>query len=191
LEAFGLASLRDLPDLERLKAEGLLQTGQENADLDSALLLGKRRRIPWRATTLFDAKNSAHATWPRLGSRVRIPSPAPNFLKEINFLERPFGAVFCFPASLSKIGEAEGKQWGEDRSGRAATFGICQASIVPSRVTPGNGARSPDNLPSRWLGMLPEMTVAFSIRSPGCFLSFFAKDTDQIIQLVHQGSPSA
>ena len=37
LEAFGFASLRDLPDLERLKAEGLLQRGQGEADLDSAL----------------------------------------------------------------------------------------------------------------------------------------------------------
>ena len=35
LEAFGFASLRDL---ERLKAEGLMQTGQrEEDDLDSAL----------------------------------------------------------------------------------------------------------------------------------------------------------
>jgi segregation and condensation protein B len=37
LEAFGLASLRDLPDLERLKPEGLLQRGQGEDDLDSAL----------------------------------------------------------------------------------------------------------------------------------------------------------
>jgi segregation and condensation protein B len=37
LEVFGLVSLRDLPDLERLKAEGLMQTGQEENDLDSAL----------------------------------------------------------------------------------------------------------------------------------------------------------
>ena len=37
LEAFGFASLRDLPDLERLKAEGLLQKGQGENDLDSAL----------------------------------------------------------------------------------------------------------------------------------------------------------
>jgi hypothetical protein len=37
LEAFGLASLRDLPDLERLKAEGLLQDGERDAELDSAL----------------------------------------------------------------------------------------------------------------------------------------------------------
>jgi segregation and condensation protein B len=37
LEAFGLASLRDLPDLERLNAEDLLQRGQGDADLDSAL----------------------------------------------------------------------------------------------------------------------------------------------------------
>jgi segregation and condensation protein B len=40
LEAFGLASLRDLPDLERLKAEGLLEGGQGDADLDGALGLG-------------------------------------------------------------------------------------------------------------------------------------------------------
>jgi segregation and condensation protein B len=37
LEAFGFASLRDLPDLERLKAEGVLQIGQEEAELDGAL----------------------------------------------------------------------------------------------------------------------------------------------------------
>jgi hypothetical protein len=32
--------LRDLPDLERLKAEGLLQSARGGADLDSALGLG-------------------------------------------------------------------------------------------------------------------------------------------------------
>jgi segregation and condensation protein B len=37
LEAFGLASLRDLPDLERLKPEGLLQRGEREDDLDGAL----------------------------------------------------------------------------------------------------------------------------------------------------------
>jgi segregation and condensation protein B len=37
LEAFGLASLRDLPDLERLKAEGLLERGQGDPDLDGVL----------------------------------------------------------------------------------------------------------------------------------------------------------
>ena len=40
LETFGFASLRDLPDLERLKAEGLLQGGQGDHDLDGALGLG-------------------------------------------------------------------------------------------------------------------------------------------------------
>ena len=40
LEAFGFASLRDLPDLEQLKAEGLLERGQGDADLDQALGLG-------------------------------------------------------------------------------------------------------------------------------------------------------
>jgi segregation and condensation protein B len=37
LEAFGFASLRDLPDLERLKAEGVLQRGQGEDELDNAL----------------------------------------------------------------------------------------------------------------------------------------------------------
>jgi segregation and condensation protein B len=37
LEAFGFASLRDLPDLELLKAEGHLRKGQGENDLDSAL----------------------------------------------------------------------------------------------------------------------------------------------------------
>ena len=37
LEAFGFGSLRDLPDLERLKAEGLLQGGQGEDELDNAL----------------------------------------------------------------------------------------------------------------------------------------------------------
>jgi segregation and condensation protein B len=40
LEAFGFASLRDLPDLERLKAEDLLRSGQGDDDLDGALGLG-------------------------------------------------------------------------------------------------------------------------------------------------------
>jgi segregation and condensation protein B len=40
LEAFGFASLRDLPDLERLKAEGLLQSAGSDTDLDAALGLG-------------------------------------------------------------------------------------------------------------------------------------------------------
>src|ERR1700733_12598414 len=40
LEVFGFASPRDLPDLERLKAEGQLQRGQGEDDLDSALGLG-------------------------------------------------------------------------------------------------------------------------------------------------------
>jgi segregation and condensation protein B len=44
LEAFGLASLRDLPDLERLRAEGALQGGQGEEDLDSALGLNDDRQ---------------------------------------------------------------------------------------------------------------------------------------------------
>jgi len=41
LEAFGFASLRDLPDLEWLKAEGLLERGEGEDDLDSALGLAE------------------------------------------------------------------------------------------------------------------------------------------------------
>jgi segregation and condensation protein B len=37
LEAFGFASLRDLPDLEQLKAERLLERGQGDRGLDGAL----------------------------------------------------------------------------------------------------------------------------------------------------------
>jgi segregation and condensation protein B len=37
LEAFGFATLRDLPDLERLETEKLLRRGQGDDDLDSAL----------------------------------------------------------------------------------------------------------------------------------------------------------
>jgi segregation and condensation protein B len=44
LEAFGLASLRDLPDLERLKAEGLPQRDGVEAELDSALGLAEEEQ---------------------------------------------------------------------------------------------------------------------------------------------------
>jgi segregation and condensation protein B len=44
LEVFGFASLRDLPDLERLKLEGMIQTGQVEDDLDSALGLAEEER---------------------------------------------------------------------------------------------------------------------------------------------------
>jgi segregation and condensation protein B len=37
LEAFGFATLRDLPDLERLETEKLLRRGQGDDGLDSAL----------------------------------------------------------------------------------------------------------------------------------------------------------
>jgi segregation and condensation protein B len=50
LEAFGFASLRDLPDLERLKAEGLLQRGHgEEDDLDSALGLADEHEDPFES----------------------------------------------------------------------------------------------------------------------------------------------
>jgi segregation and condensation protein B len=47
LEAFGFASLRDLPDLERLEAEGLLMKGQEEDGLDGALGLAREEQDAW------------------------------------------------------------------------------------------------------------------------------------------------
>jgi segregation and condensation protein B len=49
LEAFGFASLRDLPDLERLKADGLLQRDGDEADLDSALGLADEHEDPFES----------------------------------------------------------------------------------------------------------------------------------------------
>jgi hypothetical protein len=121
-------------------------------------------------------------TLPRLGSRVRIPSPAPNFLEEINGLKRSSGAASCFPAPLVETGEAWGK---EDRSGRTATFGICRPPMSRAGHSRQRRTTAGQNLRSRWLRVLPEMTIAFSIRFPGCFFSFFAKDTELIVQLVH------
>jgi segregation and condensation protein B len=44
LEAFGFATLRDLPDLERLKAEGLLERDGGEAELNSALGLAEEEQ---------------------------------------------------------------------------------------------------------------------------------------------------
>ncbi len=41
LEVFGLATLRDLPDIERLEDEGLLEMPKPEADLDAALFAGE------------------------------------------------------------------------------------------------------------------------------------------------------
>src|SRR5580693_826507 len=57
-------------------------------------------------------------------SRVRIPSPAPDFPREISFVERSFGAFFCFPAPGTKTGEAGGKQQKSGSSRHSATFGM-------------------------------------------------------------------
>ena len=41
LEVFGLATLRDLPDIERLEDEGLLEPPRPEADLDAVLFAGE------------------------------------------------------------------------------------------------------------------------------------------------------
>jgi chromosome segregation and condensation protein ScpB len=56
LEVFGLASLRDLPDIEKLEDEGLLQRPTSGRDIDGVLGLGEEDHNPideadddWRA----------------------------------------------------------------------------------------------------------------------------------------------
>jgi hypothetical protein len=46
LEALGFASLRDLPEIERLEAEDLLQNGESESDLDRALGLATDEEYP-------------------------------------------------------------------------------------------------------------------------------------------------
>ena len=53
LETFGFASLRDLPDLERLKASGLPQGGHGEADLDEALGLVSAEDKPLEDNDVF------------------------------------------------------------------------------------------------------------------------------------------
>jgi len=55
LEAFGFATLRDLPDLERLKADSSLQGGQGKADLDGVLgLADGGDHDTWENNNVFD-----------------------------------------------------------------------------------------------------------------------------------------
>jgi segregation and condensation protein B len=51
LEAFSFASLRDLPDLERLKAKGLADRGREEDELDSALGLADDNEDPFESVS--------------------------------------------------------------------------------------------------------------------------------------------
>jgi segregation and condensation protein B len=54
LEVFGLATLRELPDIERLEDEGLLETPKPGADLDAILFAGEEG---------FDAESDAGEHW--------------------------------------------------------------------------------------------------------------------------------
>ena len=56
------ASLRDLPDLERLKAEGLLQTGQGEAELDGVLGLGSSEDVFPEEMAGNEARRRGHGT---------------------------------------------------------------------------------------------------------------------------------
>jgi segregation and condensation protein B len=62
LEAFGFASLRDLPDLEQLKAEGLMQTGQGEAELEGVLGLGSSEDVFPEEMAGNDARRRGHGT---------------------------------------------------------------------------------------------------------------------------------
>ncbi|MGJ0511288.1 SMC-Scp complex subunit ScpB [Methylocystis sp.] len=54
LEVFGLATLRELPDIERLEDEGLLEMPKSEADLDAILFAGEEG---------FDAESDAGEHW--------------------------------------------------------------------------------------------------------------------------------
>ena len=54
LEVFGLGSLRDLPDIERMEAEGLLQPSPANSELDAALGLSDEGEFFEAEDTDFD-----------------------------------------------------------------------------------------------------------------------------------------
>ena len=58
LEVFGLATLRDLPDIERLEDEGLLERPRPEADLDAVLFAGDERisRIATRGSVGNDRR---------------------------------------------------------------------------------------------------------------------------------------
>jgi segregation and condensation protein B len=62
LEAFGFATLRDLPDLERLKPEGLIQTGQGEAELDGVLGLGSSEDVFPEEMAGNEARRRGHGT---------------------------------------------------------------------------------------------------------------------------------
>ena len=76
LEAFGFASLRDLPDLEQLEAEVRCKQGRGRMISIARLGWLKRSRIAWRIMTGFSANGPPP---PIMGALVRIPPGAPFF----------------------------------------------------------------------------------------------------------------
>jgi hypothetical protein len=79
-------------------------------------------RIGWRKKTM---------TLPRLGSWVRIPSPAPKFFTiDIELRETPRSAC-CFPTSPIKAGEA----WGKRRKANVALLPRTIGGVAMYRCT--------------------------------------------------------
>jgi segregation and condensation protein B len=62
LEVLGLAYLRELPDLERLEDEGLLQRPRSDADLDGVLGLFEEDAPVSEDDLAFDAFDAAEET---------------------------------------------------------------------------------------------------------------------------------
>jgi hypothetical protein len=109
---------QELPTIAS-SARGMLI--EENAE--------QHRRMLWRLKS---------AILPRLGSWVRIPSPAPDFLKKMKRLRRSFGAVFCFLGLACRAGEAWGKLREASCRGHTAAFGMGKA---PNRRCTVTGTR--------------------------------------------------
>ena len=72
LEAFGFASLRDLPDLERLKAEGLLQRGgaRPTSTARSGLVMPRTMATCFRATRSWMRRRRSECPADRAGDRA-------------------------------------------------------------------------------------------------------------------------
>ena len=99
LEAFGFASLRDLPDLERLKAEGHCREGQGEDDLDSALGLAEEEQDSLEDNDATLDVSRLHGNGDE-GWGQGLNTPCCHTSQEVFIVV--FYYCFCFPCCLGK-----------------------------------------------------------------------------------------
>lgn len=90
LEVFGLATLRDVPDIERLEDEGLLSWPQSESNLDDALSLldnnegvdpMKRSGTIWPRKTIYSSRCELQAG---VAPKRSLGTIAQNFVKRVH-----------------------------------------------------------------------------------------------------------